>query len=115
MAVLGGMVLHGGATMVLGNEKNIRSMTTAFSADTRSVVGDGSKIRFWHDTWCGYIALKGHCPVLYRIACQQEVLEVGLMKIFGDSHQWNVSFLELHMIGKSGSLQNSSVYCTPWR
>jgi hypothetical protein len=29
-----------------------------FSCHTRFEVRDGSKIRFWHDQWCGDVALK---------------------------------------------------------
>lgn len=38
----------------------------------RFVVGDGSKIRFWHDTRCGDKALKVAFPAFYWVAREQE-------------------------------------------
>jgi hypothetical protein len=40
-----------------------------FSSHTRFEVGDGSKIRFWHDKWCGDQVLKDIFLDLYSIAC----------------------------------------------
>ena len=37
-----------------------------FSSHTRFEVGDGSKVRFWHDMWC-------EVPDLYGIACIKDV------------------------------------------
>jgi hypothetical protein len=42
----------------VGHWKNIRRGWREFSSHTRFDVGDNSKIRFWHDVWCGDQALK---------------------------------------------------------
>jgi hypothetical protein len=42
----------------VGLWKNIKKGWEKFSIHTRFEVGDGSKIRFWHDQWCGDVALK---------------------------------------------------------
>jgi hypothetical protein len=38
----------------------------------RFEVGDGNKIRFWHDVWCGDQALKEACSDLYSIVCVKD-------------------------------------------
>jgi hypothetical protein len=42
----------------MGVWKNIKKDWDSFSSFTRFVVGDGSRISFWHDLWCGGMALK---------------------------------------------------------
>jgi hypothetical protein len=39
-----------------------------FSRFVRYKVGDGSKIRFWHDLWYGDRPLKAFFPELFSIA-----------------------------------------------
>jgi hypothetical protein len=43
-----------------------------FSSHIRFEVGDVSKIRFWHDLWCGDKAFKEAFPDLYSIACVKD-------------------------------------------
>lgn len=38
---------------VVGLWKNIRRRGGVFSRRIRLIVGSGSKIKFWHDIWCG--------------------------------------------------------------
>jgi hypothetical protein len=38
--------------------KNIMRGLGKFSNHTEFEVGDGSKVKFWHDLWCGNMALK---------------------------------------------------------
>jgi hypothetical protein len=45
-----------------------------FSSHTRLELGDGSKVRFWHDLWCGYMSLKRAFLGLYGIACARMLL-----------------------------------------
>jgi hypothetical protein len=54
----------------VGLWKNIRRGWEKFSSHTRFEVGDGSKVRFWHDLWCGDMALKEAFLDLYGIACK---------------------------------------------
>jgi len=37
----------------VGFWKNIRRVWGELSSHTRFEMGDGSKIHFWHDVWCG--------------------------------------------------------------
>jgi hypothetical protein len=38
--------------------ENIRKAWESFSSFSRLVVGDGTRIRSWHDLWCGDMGLK---------------------------------------------------------
>jgi len=39
----------------------------------RYKVGDGSKVLFWHDVWCGELPLKVLFPELFTIGCGKDV------------------------------------------
>jgi hypothetical protein len=55
-------------------------------------VGDGSRISFWHDQWCGEVALKVSFPVLYGFACAKDASIATNLEFLGGSNQWNVIF-----------------------
>ena len=56
------------------------------------MVGDGTRISFWHDLWCGDSALNVAFPVLFGIACEKNASVAANMEMLGGSNQWNVSF-----------------------
>lgn len=56
------------------------------------VVGDGTKINFWHDLWCGDTTLKVAFPSLFGIAYVKDAAVVDNLEFLGGSNQWNVSF-----------------------
>jgi hypothetical protein len=72
--------------------KKIRKGCVSFSRFTRFVVGNGSKISFWHDLLCGDTALKEAFPALFGIACVKGAAVADNLEHLGDSIQWNVSF-----------------------
>jgi hypothetical protein len=55
-------------------------------------VGDGSKVKFWHDLWCGHMALKDAYPILFDIASAKNALIESHMDFYGGAIQGNVSF-----------------------
>jgi hypothetical protein len=77
----------------VGVWKNIRKGWISFSRFTRFVVGDGSKISFWHDLWCGDTTLKEAFPALFGIARLKDAVVADNLELLGDSLQWNVSFI----------------------
>jgi len=77
----------------VGVWKNIRKCWISFSRFTRFVVGDGSKISFWHDLWCGDTTLKVAFPALFGIARLEDAVVADNLELLGDSFQWNVSFI----------------------
>jgi hypothetical protein len=58
----------------LPNITNIRNGWGLFSNFVSLKVGDGYRIKFWHDVWCGENALKSSFPELYAIAHEKETL-----------------------------------------
>jgi hypothetical protein len=52
--------------------KFIRRGWDAFAAHVRYEVGDGSRILFWHDVWCGDLPFKLLFPKLFTIACGKD-------------------------------------------
>jgi hypothetical protein len=72
--------------------KNIRRGWRKFSSHTRFEVGNGSKVSFWHDLWCGDKVQKEVVPVLYGIACMKNASIVSHLEISGGFNQCNVSF-----------------------
>jgi hypothetical protein len=61
----------------VGLWKNIMSGWGKFSSHTRFEVGDGSKVRFWYDLWCGDMALEEAFPGLFGITCAKDAF-VGI-------------------------------------
>lgn len=73
--------------------EKIRKGWDLFSRYTRFVVGDGSKISFWHDLWCGDTTLKVAFLALFDIARLKDAVVADNLERLGDSYQWNVSFI----------------------
>jgi hypothetical protein len=76
----------------VGVWKNIRKGWDSFSRFTRFVVGNGSKISFWHDLWCGDTALKVAFTAFFGITRVKDAAVADNLEHLGDSIQWNVSF-----------------------
>jgi len=64
----GGVLVSFLGRMGWGLWKNIRRVWGKFYNHTRFEVDNGSKVRFWHDLWCGDMALRDVFPVLFCIA-----------------------------------------------
>lgn len=48
-----------------------------FARHTRFILGDGWKIKFWCDLWCGDITLKDSFPSVFQIACEKLPISWG--------------------------------------
>ena len=66
-----------------------------FFSHTRLDSGDGSKIRFWEDVWCGEVTLKDAFLVLYNIASIKDASIADNVDRSSGSTKWNVSFIHL--------------------
>jgi hypothetical protein len=75
----------------VGLWKNIKKWWNNFFSFTRIEVGDGTKISFWHDQWCGEVALKVAFLVLFGLACAKDTSIVAILEFLGGSYQWNVN------------------------
>jgi hypothetical protein len=56
-------------------------------------VGDGSRIRFWSDVWCGGSPLKELFPELYRITRDKEAMVAKHLRIRNDKVHWELDFI----------------------
>jgi hypothetical protein len=54
--------------------------------------GEGSRIRFWEDIWCGDRALKDAFPVLHSIANNKGASIADNMEHSNGTIQWNIQF-----------------------
>jgi hypothetical protein len=64
-----------------------------FSSHIRLIPGDGSRISFWGEVWCGSLPFRKVFPSLYSLASNKEVSIANNHESMIRSHQWNVSFL----------------------
>ncbi|KAF5460976.1 hypothetical protein F2P56_020808 [Juglans regia] len=55
-------------------------------------VGRGTQVSFWHDTWCGEVALKIAFPSRFRIAFDKDAIVADNMALSSNSTQWLVRF-----------------------
>ena len=49
-------------------------------------MGDDTEISFWHDQWCGEVALKVAFPVLFGLACTKDASIVANFEFLGGSN-----------------------------
>jgi hypothetical protein len=71
----------------------VRRGWDAFAVHVRYEVGDGSKVLFWHDVWCGELPLKTLFPELFLIACGKDAWVEENMQRQNDTILWNVLFI----------------------
>jgi hypothetical protein len=76
----------------VGLWKNIRKGQEEFLGLSRFDVGDGARVKFWHDMWCGDTVLKEAFPVLFEIARAKDASVADNLELLGGSNQWSVSF-----------------------
>ena len=55
-------------------------------------IGDGSKVRFWEDWWCGEAPLCSSFPSLYRLANSKGAKVAEFWVASGSGEGWNFSF-----------------------
>lgn len=75
----------GGGKMLAGLEEFYRFI--------RFDVGDGSKIKFWYDVWCGDQALTAGFLELYSISRFKEASVADDLQFSNDTLQWNITFI----------------------
>ena len=61
----------------------------------RFEVGDGCRVLFWHDVWCGELPLNILFPALFSIACTKEAWVGEKIDIAHGIIHWNVTLFQL--------------------
>jgi hypothetical protein len=64
-----------------------------FSNHIRLILGDGSRISFWGEAWCGSVPLLKVYPGLYNLASNKEAFIADNYDLMSGSSQWNISFV----------------------
>ena len=59
--------------------KNIREEWSIFSTHLYMEVGDGLKVKFWHDRWCGDLPLREAYPKLFFISWAKDAYVADLI------------------------------------
>ena len=77
----------------VGVWKCIRRGWDNFKRHVQFELGDGSRVLFWHDVWCGELPLKILFPNLFNIACAEEAWVEENMDIAHGVIHWNVMFI----------------------
>ena len=69
--------------------------------NSRFLIGDGCRVRFWNDSWCGEEALFTTAfPSLFILAAHKDVLVRDVWDNFEEGGVWNPCLLDLLMTGK---------------
>ena len=73
--------------------KYIRKEWETFSQFLEFKVGDGFRIRFWSDIWCGVVPLRMEFPDLFRITRDKEALVSTHLRVRNDVVHWELDFI----------------------
>jgi hypothetical protein len=73
--------------------KHIRNGWEKFSRLAKFEVGDGSRIKFWLDLWCGDGPLKDTYPDLFRLARNKDAFIVDHLQHRNSSTHWELHFI----------------------
>ena len=63
-----------------------------FSSQILFDIGDGSRVKFWQDWWCGESSLIDRYPALFRFCRNKEASVAKLMLFANGVLFWDVSF-----------------------
>ena len=72
--------------------RHIRAGWDVFSQHISYTVGDGSRLRFWHDMWCGDLPLRSQFPSLFQLARAPEASVADLCHFQGTNCVWDIAF-----------------------
>ena len=61
-------------------------------ANSDFLVGDGKRVRFWEDAWCGHYPLCTTFPALYSIANSKGAKVTKVWVSLGERGGWNPRF-----------------------
>ena len=72
--------------------KTIRKEWDSLSQYLSFMVGDGSKVLFWQDHWCGEMPLMTAYPELFSFTQEMRASVANLMSFVNGTIHWDISF-----------------------
>jgi len=63
-------------------------ITQAFFQHLRMLVGEGTRVKFWEDTWIGDSSLQKAFPSLYKVSSQQKEVISNMGWFEGNKWRW---------------------------
>ena len=73
--------------------KYIRRVWGQLSWHVKFDVGSGTRLKFWHDLWCGEAVLQETFPKLYPIPQVKDALVADHLQVRNDSVHWRLYFI----------------------
>ena len=73
--------------------KDISKESRQMKQDVRFVVGDGTRISFWEDSWCGDRLLYEAFPSLFALACSKRAKVAEVWDPLGGEGAWKLTFV----------------------
>ena len=73
--------------------KNIRKEWLSLSQNTSFSLGNGRRLGFWKDSWCGEIALCNTFPTLFNLAAHTEAMVADVWDSSREERGWSLVFL----------------------
>ncbi|XP_028058886.1 uncharacterized protein LOC114262720 [Camellia sinensis] len=105
-----------------------QSFSLYYASNLQLKVGNGCRIRFWSDSWCGNVCLKEEFPRLFSLSSQKEGLLKDFVEVSGTTKNWLFTFrrslfvweknelLRLYgLVGLAPSIQLESQDSAIWR
>uniref|UniRef100_A0A2N9IA56 Sec23/Sec24 trunk domain-containing protein n=1 Tax=Fagus sylvatica TaxID=28930 RepID=A0A2N9IA56_FAGSY len=89
--------------------KAIRNEWDKFSLHCSFVVGDGRKVMFWQDLWCGDMPLKEAFPELFLISREKDAFVADLLSFPNDIIYWDFHFTRRSTLLEACS--SGGLYC----
>ena len=79
----------------VGLWKNISQGWPSFSRHILYAIGDGSRVKFWQDRWCGETSLAVRYPDLFRFCRNKDASVAELMMSTNGVLFWDVRFVRV--------------------
>ena len=76
----------------VGLWKDIRKELALLKDNSSYVVGNGRRVRFWEDIWCGSEPLCRTYPTLYSMAASKRAVVAEIWDQHGEAAGWNPCF-----------------------
>ena len=80
--------------LVLGCGRKSKKEWPLFLQNVAFSLGNGRRISFWKDVWCGEEALRSLFPSLFILAVQKDAMVIDLWDCNKEEGRWSPTFLK---------------------